>query len=245
MLRVGAAPRLVQAAYPLQRRHYGNDWARGKPKVNVTGEHRDSYFRNQNMWRWNDEWWNENESHITVLYRKSVMRHGFAGEQITLPRHQAEDALNSGIAVLPNEKNVEVLHCWNPNTEEYDRPIERTPDLLAQIRRKRQWVDVYWRVHDCYLETYRQAQSYNRRLALPITRDEVSRLLWQQAQVRIDPRWIVWRYTNRPTGIEDLGHTWCWLLLPGGEDIAAPKLVYNNDRVKVRMHIRFSHRAPY
>eukprot|EP01063_Lacrimia_lanifica_P007893 TRINITY_DN15061_c0_g1_i1.p1 TRINITY_DN15061_c0_g1~~TRINITY_DN15061_c0_g1_i1.p1 ORF type:complete len:254 (+),score=64.72 TRINITY_DN15061_c0_g1_i1:75-836(+) len=221
------------------------NWSVGAPTVDVTGTHKWGTFRNQNMWRWNDNWWRDRESHITVIYRKTHMRQGFAGEEIHLPREQAEEALNAGIAVLPDYENQNVVYCWNPETQEYDFPVERTPELLRQIARKRQWVDTYWRIHDAYLETWRQTTGWSHSLCSPIDANELSRLLWQQAQVRIDPSWIRYRFTNRPLGIMDIGHTWAWVVIPGGEDIAAPHVVYHNTRVKLRIHIRRDHKAPY
>ncbi|KAJ9471902.1 hypothetical protein DIPPA_18639 [Diplonema papillatum] len=219
-------------------------WSTGFPMQDVTGGYRDGYMRNQNMWRWEENWWKDQESHITVLYRKSEMRHGFAGEEIVLPRRQAEDALEKGVAVLPNEENEHVLPVWNPETNVFDRYLERTPALLAEIARKRQWIDLYWRVHDSYLEVHRQVTGWNFMLSTPIGKTELARHLWQQAQVRINPEWIHFRYTA-PQGIRDLGHTWAWLMLPGGRDIAAPRLVYHNDRVKIRIQIKHDRSAAF
>eukprot|EP01061_Rhynchopus_euleeides_P024988 TRINITY_DN40272_c0_g1_i1.p2 TRINITY_DN40272_c0_g1~~TRINITY_DN40272_c0_g1_i1.p2 ORF type:complete len:239 (+),score=74.32 TRINITY_DN40272_c0_g1_i1:25-717(+) len=220
-------------------------WMHGLPKLDSTGLPEHMLMRNQNAWRWKDNWWRDNESHMTVIYRKSVMREGFAGEQITIPIEQAEHALETGIAVMPDERNVHVLPCFNPETLLYDRPIERTPALMQQIALKRQWIDVYWRIHDAYLETFRQTTGWNQHLETPLTKKEIARLLWQQAQVRINPQWITFRYTNRPNGVTDLGHTWVWVNLPGGSDIASPRLVYNNERVKLRIHNRKDVGSPY
>ena len=199
--------------------------------------YQDGHMRNQNMWRWNDNWWKDQESHITVLYTKDVMREGFAGEEATLPRIQAEEALERGFAVLPNEELMHVLPCWNPDTLNYDRLIERTPHFLSEIARKRQWIDTYWRMHDCYLESYRVTTGFALQVHSPPSKLELARIIWQQTQVRINPAWITFRYSQRRDGLTETGHSWFWIMLPGGTDIEAPDLIYHNDRVRVRIRI--------
>ena len=220
-------------------------WTWGHHQVDSTGQTEWGTMRNQNMWRYKENWWRDNESHMTVLYRKSVMREGFAGEEIALERARAEEVLEQGIAVLPDEHNQEVLMCWDPEKLTYTRPIERSPALLSEIARKRQWIDVYWRIHDAYVEDFRQTTGWNNMVSCPINKEDIARLLWQQTQVRINPAWISYRYTNRPLGVTDLGHTWVWISLPGGTDIAAPRLIYNNQLVKLRLHVKFDSQAPF
>ncbi|KAG5498780.1 hypothetical protein JKF63_03069 [Porcisia hertigi] len=178
--------------------------------------------------------------YIPVIFTRTILgpQGGFAGEERLIKREMAQKYMSEGNAVAPNAEFRQGVWCYNPDSEQYDRFVERNAEFLDFAARKRQWLDVYWRVNTGYLLFGRQSWGQGWLLNCPLRKKDVAQKLWEQYKVRIDPRLIEFREKDRRTGIQDLGHNWCWLYLPGAEELAIDREVYDNKRVKVRMHIR-------
>lgn len=178
--------------------------------------------------------------YLPVIFTRTILgpQGGFAGEERLIKREVAQKYLTEGNAVVPTDEFRQGVWCYNPDSNQYDRFIERTDDFLDFASRKRQWLDVYWRVNTGYLLFGRQSWGQGWLLNCPLRKKDVAQKLWEQYKVRIDPRLIELREKDRRTGIQDLGHNWCWLYLPGAEELGIDREVYDNKRVKVRMHIR-------
>lgn len=184
-----------------------------------------------------------------LLFTRTILgpQGGFAGEERLIKRDMAEKYLSEGTAVLPTDELRQGVWCYNPESGQYDRFIERNEEFLEFASRKRQWLDVYWRVNTGYLLFGRQSWGQGWLLNCPLRKKDVAQKLWEQYKVRVDPRLIEFRGKDRVTGIQELGHNWCWLYLPGADELGINREVYDNKRVKVRMHIRklSSHDALY
>eukprot|EP00758_Cryptobia_borreli_P000503 Tbor_TRINITY_DN1154_c0_g1::TRINITY_DN1154_c0_g1_i1::g.15587::m.15587 len=177
---------------------------------------------------------------MPVMFKRTVLgpQGGFAGEERLVKLEAAQKYLEQGTCVIPNEENRAGIWCFDPDTNADDRFIERNEEFLSFASRKRQWLDVYWRVNTGYLLFGRQSWGQGFLINCPIRKKDVSQKLWEQFRVRIDPRLLEFREKDRKSGIVDLGHNWCWLNLPGAEELGIDREVYDNRRVKVRMHIR-------
>lgn len=178
--------------------------------------------------------------YMPIIFTRTILgpQGGFAGEERLIKREVVQKYLGEGNAVISNEEFRQGVWCYNPDTEQHDRFIERTEEFLDFAARKRQWLDVYWRVNTGYLLFGRQSWGQGWLLNCPLRKKDVTQKLWEQYKVRVDPRLIEFREKDRRTGIQDLGHNWCWLYLPGAEELDIDREVYDNKRVKVRMHIR-------
>ena len=178
--------------------------------------------------------------YMPVIFLRTTLgpNGGFAGEERLVKREFAEKHIEDKICVLPNSDHRKGVWCFNPDTNQYDRFIERNDDFLEFAARKRQWLDVYWRVNTGYLIMGRQSWGQEYKINCPLRKRDVAQKLWEQYKVRIDPRLIEFREKDCATGIEDLGHNWCWLYLPGAEELGIDREVYDNKRVKVRIHVR-------
>lgn len=178
--------------------------------------------------------------YMPLIFTRTVLgpQGGFAGEERLIKREIAQKYLGEGNAVIPDEQFRQGVWCYNPDSEQYDRFIQRNDEFLDFASRKRQWLDVYWRVNTGYLLFGRQSWGQGWLLNCPLRKRDIAQKLWEQYKVRVDPRLIEFREKDRRTGIQDLGHNWCWLYLPGAEELAIDREVYDNKRVKVRMHIR-------
>lgn len=178
--------------------------------------------------------------YMPVLFTRTILgpQGGFAGEERLVKRERAQKYIDEGNAVVPNAEFRQGVWCYNPDSNQYDRFIERSSEFLDFTARKRQWLDVYWRVNTGYLLFGRQSWGQGWLLNCPLRRKDIAQKLWEQYKVRVDPRLIEFREKDRRTGIQDLGHNWCWLYLPGAEELDIDREVYDNKRVKVRMHIR-------
>lgn len=178
--------------------------------------------------------------YLPVLFTRTILgpHGGFAGEERLIKREVAQKYLADGNAVHPTAELRQGVWCYNPDSDQYDRFIERNSEFLDFAARKRQWLDVYWRVNTGYLLFGRQSWGQGWLLNCPLRKKDVAQKLWEQYKVRIDPRLIEFREKDRRTGIQELGHNWCWLYLPGAEELDIDREVYDNKRVKVRMHIR-------
>lgn len=177
---------------------------------------------------------------LPVIFAKTVLgpQGGFAGEERLVKLDMAKKYLEEGTCVPPTAENRKALWCYNPDTNAFDRFIERNEEFLEFASRKRQWLDVYWRVNAGYLMFGRMAWGSAMVLNCPLRKTDVAQKLWEQLKVRVDPRLIEFREQDRRTGIQDLGHNWCWLNLPGADEFGIDREVYDNRRVKVRIHIR-------
>ncbi|EPY26906.1 hypothetical protein STCU_02297 [Strigomonas culicis] len=178
--------------------------------------------------------------YMPLIFTRTILgpQGGFAGEERLIKREVAQKYLAEGNAVVPDAAFRQGVWCYNPDSEQYDRFIERNDEFLDFASRKRQWLDVYWRVNTGYLLFGRQSWGQGWLLNCPLRKRDVAQKLWEQYKVRVDPRLIEFREKDRRTGIQDLGHNWCWLYLPGAEELAIDREVYDNKRVKVRMHVR-------
>jgi len=178
--------------------------------------------------------------YVPVIFVKTTLgpNGGFAGEERLTKRDVAEQYLREQICVAPDDETRRGVWCFNPDTNQFDRFIERSEEFLHFASRKRQWLDVYWRVNTGYLIIGRQSWGQGYRLNCPLRKQDVAQKLWEQYKVRVDSRLIQFREKDQRTGIEDLGHNWCWLYLPGAEELGIDREVYDNKRVKVRMHVR-------
>lgn len=178
--------------------------------------------------------------YLPLIFTRTILgpNGGFAAEERLIKREVAEKYLSEGSAVIPNEQHRQGVWCFNPDTNQADRYVARDERFLDFAARKRQWLDVYWRVNTGYLIVGRQSWGAGWKLNIPLRKKDVAQKLWEQYKVRVDPRLIEFREKDRATGIEDLGHNWCWLYLPGAEELAIDREVYDNKRVKVRLHIR-------
>jgi hypothetical protein len=178
--------------------------------------------------------------YMPLIFTRTILgpNGGFAAEERLVKREVAQKYIEEGSAALPNAENRQGLWCFNPSSNQYDKFVERSEEFLDFAARKRQWLDVYWRVNTGYLLYGRRAWGAGYKLNVPLRKKDVSQKLWEQYKVRIDPRLIEFREKDRMTGIEDLGHNWCWLYLPGAEELGIDREVYDNKRVKVRIHVR-------
>ncbi|ESL10498.1 hypothetical protein TRSC58_01769 [Trypanosoma rangeli SC58] len=178
--------------------------------------------------------------YVPLLFMRTILGPdgGFAGEERLIKRELARKYIEDGHAVTPTEELRQGLWCFDPDTNQYDRFIERNEEFLDFAARKRQWLDVYWRVNTGYLLFGRQSWGQGFLINCPLRKKDVAQKLWEQYKVRVDPRLVEFREKDRRTGIQDLGHNWCWLYLPGAEELGIDREVYDNKRVKVRMHIR-------
>lgn len=177
---------------------------------------------------------------LPVIFARTVLgpNGGFAGEERNVKLEVAQQYLETGTCVRPTDETRRALWCFNPDTEQFDRYVERNEEFLTFAGRKRQWLDVYWRVNTGYLIFGRQSWGQGWILNCPLRKVDVAQKLWEQLKVRVDPRLIEFREKDQRTGIQDLGHNFCWLYLPGAEELGIDREVYDNKRVKVRMHIR-------
>lgn len=178
--------------------------------------------------------------YIPLIFNRTVLgpQGGFSGEERLIKRNVALKYFEEGTAVPPTEENRKGVWCFNSDTNAFDAYVERSPEFLDFAARKRQWLDVYWRVNTGYLLFGRQSWGQGWILNCPLRKRDVAQKLWEQYKVRVDPRLIELREKDRRTGIQDLGHNWCWLYLPGAEELRIDREVYDNKRVKVRIHIR-------
>ncbi|RNF25136.1 uncharacterized protein Tco025E_02284 [Trypanosoma conorhini] len=178
--------------------------------------------------------------YVPLLFTRTILgpNGGFAGEERLIKRELARKYIEDGHAVAPTDELRQGLWCFDPDTNQYDRFIERNDEFLDFAARKRQWLDVYWRVNTGYLLFGRQSWGQGFLINCPLRKKDVAQKLWEQYKVRVDPRLVEFREKDRRTGIQDLGHNWCWLYLPGAEELGIDREVYDNKRVKVRMHIR-------
>ncbi|EKF37769.1 hypothetical protein MOQ_002027 [Trypanosoma cruzi marinkellei] len=178
--------------------------------------------------------------YVPLLFTRTILgpNGGFAGEERLVKLEMARKYIEDGHAVTPTEELRQGIWCFNPDTNQYDRFIERNEEFLDFAARKRQWLDVYWRVNTGYLLFGRKSWGQGFLINCPLRKRDVAQKLWEQYKVRVDPRLIEFREKDRRTGIQDLGHNWCWLYLPGAEELGIDREVYDNKRVKVRMHIR-------
>ena len=177
--------------------------------------------------------------HLPVIFAKTTIGPdgGFAGEERLIKRTLAEKYLEDNTCVVPTAENRKGLWCYNPDTDQYDKFIDRDQDFLRLASRKRQWLDVYWRVNTGYLIFGRVSWGQGWRLNCPIRKVDVAQKLWEQYKVRVDWRLIEFREKDRFTGIEELGHNFCWLYMPGADELQIDREVYDNKRVKVRINI--------
>jgi hypothetical protein len=177
---------------------------------------------------------------VPVIFTKTLLGPdgGFAGEERVVPAPKASHLLRDGCAVAPTPEARKGVWCFNPDTEQYDRFIERNNEFLDLQARKRQWLDVYWRVNQGYLLFGRASWGAGWLLNVPLRKQDVAQKLWEMYKVRVDWRLIEFREKERLTGITELGHTWCWLYMPGAEELGIDREVYDNKRVKVRIHVR-------
>jgi hypothetical protein len=177
---------------------------------------------------------------LPVIFVKTTLgpEGGFAGEERLIARETAEKFLEDGTCVAPTPENRAGVWAFNAETNQHDRFIERDSNFLALQARKRQWLDMYWRVNTGYLMVGRMSWGQGWLLNCPLRKRDVSQKLWEQLQVRADWRLIEFREQDRRTGMENLGHNWCWLYMPGAEELGIDREVYDNKRVKVRLHVR-------
>ncbi|CCW68132.1 unnamed protein product [Phytomonas sp. Hart1] len=178
--------------------------------------------------------------YVSVLFTRTILgpQGGFAGEERLIKREVAQKYLADRHVVFPDDESRRGVWCYSPDTDQYDRFVERNSEFLDFASRKRQWLDVYWRVNTGYLLFGRQSWGQGWLLNCPLRKKDIAQKLWEQYKVRIDPRLVEFRERDRLTGIQDLGHNWCWLYLPGAEELDIDREVYDNKRVKVRIHIR-------
>jgi hypothetical protein len=176
---------------------------------------------------------------LPVMFTKTTLGPdgGFAGEERLVKRQVAERYFEENIAVPPTEENRKGLWVFNPDTDQYDTFIERDAKFLNFAARKRQWLDVYWRVNTGYLVFSRVGWGQGWRVNCPLRKQDICQKLWEQQKVRVDWRLIEFREKDQRTGIEEFGHNFCWLYLPGAEELQIDREVYDNKRVKVRVHI--------
>ena len=179
-------------------------------------------------------------SHMPVIFTKTTLglNGGFAGEERIIPSAKAQHLLEANSVVLPTPESRAGVWAFNPDTEQYDRYIERNEEFLDLQARKRQWLDVYWRVNQCYLVVARSSYGAGWLLNVPLRKEDVTQKLWEQVKVRVDWRLIEFREKDRTTGINEVGHHFCWLYMPGAEELGIDREVYDNKRVKVRLHVR-------
>jgi hypothetical protein len=179
---------------------------------------------------------------LPIIFTKTILGPdgGCAGEERILRREVAERHVRDNVAVHSNEENEKMVWTYNPDTDQYDTPIERSDEFLAFIQKKRQWLDVYWTVNQGYLLFERQSWGGGFVANVPLRQKDIAQKLWQMYKVRTDPRLIQFREKDRKTGIQDLGHNFCWLYLPGAEALKIDREVYDNKRVKVRVFLRAS-----
>lgn len=175
-----------------------------------------------------------------VIFVKTTLgpEGGFAGEEREVAYAKGEEYLKSNICVPVNEENRRAVWAWNPDTDQFDRFIQRDEAFLEFQSRKRQWLNVYWRVNQTYLMFMRQAWGQGYIINCPLRKRDISQKLWEQLKVRVDPRLIEFREKDRRTGIQDLGHNFCWLHMPGAEELQVGNEVYDNSKVKIRLHVR-------
>ncbi|KAH9580142.1 hypothetical protein LSM04_009111 [Trypanosoma melophagium] len=178
--------------------------------------------------------------YVPLLFTRTILgpQGGFAGEERLIKLELANKYIADGHAVTPTDELRRGLWCFNPDTNQHDCFVERNDDFLDFAARKRQWLDVYWRVNTGYLLFGRQSWGQGFLLNCPLRKRDVAQKLWEQYKVRVDPRLIEFREKDRRTGIQELGHNWCWLYLPGAEELGIEREVYDNKRVKVRIHVR-------
>ena len=178
--------------------------------------------------------------YIPIIFTKTTLgpTGGFAGEERLLKREIAEKHLEDATVVPVTPENRAGVWAYNVDTDQFDRYIERTPEFLEFQYRKRQWLDVYWRVNTGYLMVGRCAWGAGSHLNCPLRKKDVQQKLWEQLKVRVDWRLLEFREQDRRSGIQDLGHNFCWLYLPGAEELGIDREVYDNKRVKVRLHLR-------
>jgi hypothetical protein len=176
---------------------------------------------------------------LPVIFTKTTLgpEGGFAGEERLVKRAVAENYLESEIAVPANTENREGIWAFDPESEHHDRFIQRDEAFLNFAARKRQWLDVYWRINTGYLVFSRVSWGQGWRLNCPLRKSDISQKLWEQRRVRIDPRLIEFREKDQRTGIEECGHNFCWLYMPGAQDLQIDREVYDNKRVKIRIHV--------
>jgi hypothetical protein len=175
-----------------------------------------------------------------VIFTKTMLGPdgGFAGEERLVPAAKADHLLASNEAVEPTTQNRRGVWSFNPDTDQFDRFIERNDQFLDLQARKRQWLDVYWRVNQGYLQFGRASWGAGFLLNVPLRKQDVAQKLWEQLKVRVDWRLLELREKDRMTGITEQGHHWCWLYMPGAEELGVDREVYDNKRVKVRIHVR-------
>ena len=175
-----------------------------------------------------------------IIFVKTILGPdgGFAGEERLVKREVAMSHLECETAVEPCEETLAGVWCYNPETEQNDKYVARTAEFLALAARKRQWLDLYWRVNTGYLLFSRRSFGGGWRINCPLRKKDVVQKLWQQYRVRVDPSLIEFREKDKLTGIDVLGHNWCWLYMPGAEELGIEREVYDNKRVKVRVHLR-------
>jgi len=175
-----------------------------------------------------------------LIFTKTILGPdgGFAGEERYIKTDVAQTYLEQDVAVLPTDESRQGVWTFNPETNEKDLYVSRTPEYLVFAARKRQWLDLYWRVNTGYLLFARRSFGGGWRINCPLRKKDICQKLWQQYKVRADPRLLEFREKDRETGIDSIGHNFCWLYLPGAEELGINREVYDNKRVKVRIHIR-------
>ena len=175
-----------------------------------------------------------------IIFTKTILgpNGGFAGEERLVKAEVATKHLADAVAVPVSAESRAGVWTYNVETEQFDRYVERTPSFLEFQYKKRQWLDVYWRVNTGYLLVGRCAWGQGSLLNCPLRKKDVAQKMWEQLKVRVSPRLLEFREQDRRTGIQEVGHNFCWLYLPGAETLRIDREVYDNKRVKVRLHIR-------
>ena len=178
--------------------------------------------------------------YIPIIFKKSILGPdgGFSGEERLVKLDVARMYVEKGFACEPSDEARKGVWCFNPDTQEEDRYIERTDAFLEFAARKRQWLDLYWRVNTGYLLFSRRSFGGGWRINCPLRKKDICQKLWQQYRVRVEPSLIEFRDQDKRAGIDQIGHNWCWLYMPGAEELHIDREVYDNKRVKVRIHIR-------
>eukprot|EP01001_Neometanema_parovale_P011488 NODE_7738_length_746_cov_21.696629_g7488_i0.p1 GENE.NODE_7738_length_746_cov_21.696629_g7488_i0~~NODE_7738_length_746_cov_21.696629_g7488_i0.p1 ORF type:complete len:213 (+),score=25.43 NODE_7738_length_746_cov_21.696629_g7488_i0:69-707(+) len=169
------------------------------------------------------------------LYRKRIILTedirglGFLGEELKTNNTTAYKVIQEGKAILADPDSLFRFTASDGSV------IERTDEMLEDLKRKRAFVDKYRKIANSYLELGRRSLGPTLELCVPVSNLDIANSLLRKTKLRIDPEQI--RFPQKGQNyIHRTGHSHVYVDLPGG---AGTMSVVCHDRyAKLRMIIR-------
>eukprot|EP01013_Petalomonas_cantuscygni_P002537 TRINITY_DN12614_c0_g1_i1.p1 TRINITY_DN12614_c0_g1~~TRINITY_DN12614_c0_g1_i1.p1 ORF type:complete len:376 (+),score=52.49 TRINITY_DN12614_c0_g1_i1:159-1286(+) len=181
--------------------------------------------------------WLSARPYLQAIITKTTLGVGYEGEEIEVRTDYFN--YNNDVLILATPSTRNAFKNWQ------NKWVERSPELLIDLGRKRQFFDFYWRLFNARIMFMRHVvgmmsrsakQPWVGTLDYPVTREDIASRLYMMHRIVVDPQRI-FSYPVEDQSILTAGRRGLWYVFPEGSGEGCEEAVMDTEKVRFYVHV--------